>query len=151
MSRDYSTCAITTTQQSVYVAWRSTDTDTFTDIKSLFKAAFPAAHWDTEMRAWGLPAGARVAVLNWARRNFDQDSITIEEASWLDDDEDDEREGGDTLLGAYATLYLRPGAPLAIAEAVYRVMSKRAHPDAGGDTAAMAAINAAIEVIRERA
>lgn len=48
----------------------------------------------------------------------------------------------------YALLHLDPSAPLEVAEAAYRALAKRAHPDAGGSTETMRRLNEAIEVIR---
>jgi DnaJ-domain-containing protein 1 len=49
-----------------------------------------------------------------------------------------------------AVLGIAPSAPLAVAEAAYRTLVKAAHPDAGGDAAAMQRLNAAIATIREQ-
>lgn len=51
--------------------------------------------------------------------------------------------------GPYATLWLRDGAPLEVAEAAYRALAKGAHPDAGGDRAAWDRLQAALETIRK--
>jgi hypothetical protein len=48
----------------------------------------------------------------------------------------------------YAVLHIDPSAPLEVAEAAYRALAKRAHPDAGGSTETMQRLNAAIETIR---
>jgi hypothetical protein len=45
------------------------------------------------------------------------------------------------LESAYGVLYLTPGAPVAVIQAVYRTLAKRHHPDVGGSTAEMALIN----------
>lgn len=52
------------------------------------------------------------------------------------------------LQAAYDLFHLKPSAPLWVAEAVYRAAAIRYHPDTGGDTLKMAAINAAIDRIR---
>ncbi len=49
----------------------------------------------------------------------------------------------------YAVLYVRPDAPLGVAEAAYKVLARAAHPDAGGDATQMARLNAAIDAIRK--
>ena len=51
------------------------------------------------------------------------------------------------ILRAYDTLYLQPGAPLALIHAAYRTLAKLHHPDLGGDTAAMAEINTAYHLV----
>ena len=53
-----------------------------------------------------------------------------------------------TRREAAQTLHVAPDAPLAVAEAAWRALSKSAHPDAGGSDAAMARLNAAIDTIR---
>jgi len=50
--------------------------------------------------------------------------------------------------GPYAVLHIANDAPLEVAEAAYRALTKKAHPDLGGDTATMQRLNAAIEQIR---
>jgi len=47
--------------------------------------------------------------------------------------------------GAWATLWLRPGAPVEVIRAVYRALARLHHPDVGGDSATMQRINAAYE------
>lgn len=48
----------------------------------------------------------------------------------------------------HEVLGIQPGAPMEVAEAAYRTLAKSAHPDAGGDSARMAALNEAIAAIR---
>ena len=50
--------------------------------------------------------------------------------------------------GPYATLHIADDAPLSVAEAAYRALSRQAHPDAGGTHERMRALNLAIEQIR---
>ncbi len=50
---------------------------------------------------------------------------------------------------AYATLYLTPGAPLEVIQAVYRTLAKLHHPDLGGSTELMAEINDAYNYLVE--
>jgi hypothetical protein len=47
------------------------------------------------------------------------------------------------LESAYGVLYLAPGAPLEVIQAVYRTLAKLHHPDIGGSTETMAEINEA--------
>lgn len=46
---------------------------------------------------------------------------------------------------AFSVLHLRPTAPPWVVQAVYRVLAKRSHPDAGGSHEAMKALNLAYE------
>lgn len=50
--------------------------------------------------------------------------------------------------GPSAVLHIANDAPLTVAEAAYKALARMHHPDLGGATARMQAINAAIEAIR---
>ncbi len=50
----------------------------------------------------------------------------------------------------YAVLHLRPSAPPELVTAAHRVLARIHHPDVGGSTAAMQAINAAADAIGTR-
>jgi DnaJ-domain-containing protein 1 len=50
----------------------------------------------------------------------------------------------------YEVLSVRPGSPREVVEASYRALAKMAHPDAGGSAEEMAALNAALEQIKQR-
>lgn len=50
----------------------------------------------------------------------------------------------------WAVLYLRPDAPEDVVTASYKALVKMLHPDAGGSTAAMAAVNSAYDALRGR-
>ena len=52
--------------------------------------------------------------------------------------------------GPFATLHVANDAPLEVAEAAYRALVRKAHPDAGGAHLTMVALNGAIEQIRQR-
>jgi hypothetical protein len=52
------------------------------------------------------------------------------------------------LADAYATLWLKSGAPEPVVKAAYRALAQRYHPDAGGDGRIMARINGAYATIR---
>ncbi len=56
---------------------------------------------------------------------------------------------GPDVPAPYRVLGVLPGAPWEVVEAAYRAQARLRHPDAGGSTAAMQALNAAMEVIRE--
>jgi hypothetical protein len=51
---------------------------------------------------------------------------------------------------AYLVLHLREDAPDGLIEAAYRYLARAAHPDRGGDDAAMARLNSAVELLRQR-
>ena len=50
---------------------------------------------------------------------------------------------------SYQVLHLLPSAPPELVSAAHRCLAKLNHPDAGGSTATMQAINSAVESIRE--
>jgi len=50
-----------------------------------------------------------------------------------------------------ATLYVLPGAPLAVTQAAYRALALLVHPDRGGSHEEMVAVNRAYDVLRRRA
>lgn len=56
-------------------------------------------------------------------------------------------ESGCRCDAAHKALYVCQDAPLDVVKAVYRVLAKKNHPDAGGDHGRMRAINAAYERI----
>jgi hypothetical protein len=51
---------------------------------------------------------------------------------------------------ALAELHLLPSAPDIVVEAVYRVLSKEAHPDRGGSDERQRALNVAVGILRKR-
>jgi uncharacterized protein (DUF3820 family) len=51
----------------------------------------------------------------------------------------------------WRVLYLHPDAPSEVVEAAYRALAKRLHPDSGGSTSAMAAVNSAYDAVRGKA
>ena len=57
--------------------------------------------------------------------------------------------GRPEVAGAYATLWLQPGAPLSVVKAAYRALASHHHPDTGGDPAAMTRLNQAYALLKE--
>jgi len=53
-----------------------------------------------------------------------------------------------TYVEACNELCVARGVPVEVAEAAYRTLSKRAHPDVGGSTRRMAQLTAAVDTIR---
>jgi len=56
--------------------------------------------------------------------------------------------GGDPREAALVVLHLRPTAPPELVDAAYKCLARLHHPDRGGSTITMQAINAAAEQIR---
>jgi hypothetical protein len=59
--------------------------------------------------------------------------------------------GGRAQTSPYDVLWLRPGAPSEVVKAAYKALAFKHHPDKGGDTAAMQAINVAFEQLQKGA
>jgi len=59
--------------------------------------------------------------------------------------------GLSVLEQAYKTLCVTPQAPPELVEGAYRILARLNHPDRGGDTQAMVALNAAVATIRAAA
>ena len=55
----------------------------------------------------------------------------------------------DLPRGPYAVLHVANDAPLEVCEAAYKALTKKHHPDLGGDAATMQRLNTAIEQIRK--
>lgn len=53
------------------------------------------------------------------------------------------------VADAFALLHLDPSAPAEVIQAVYRALSRRAHPDAGGNNETMKQLNLAYEIARQ--
>jgi hypothetical protein len=116
------------------------------DLKSLPSAVF-------RHKRWWIDAQFRLLVLDWARRWFTKHEIL---ADWHDPrapepDTIPPRRPASVaipLQNAYAVLHLRDSAPKQVVAASYRAMALLLHPDAGGDHAAMVALNRAMDLIR---
>ncbi len=145
--------------------WTCADGARFHALVADLKRAFPweaGLRFDEDTRAWRLPAYRRSALSVWANAHFAPDAQVWERTSgWTESRGGTgsqarngrrggraERDAGSPLDAAYATLHLRPGAPLWAAEALYRAAQKRAHPDTGGTTEEATALNHAIALIR---
>jgi len=132
-----------------YLPWRFAlrveriDSDTFSWFIAALKAAFPPRErkWDADNKCW-LLRDCDVAIGLLEQFNIAYECDTAQDA------------GGTahrktlTTAEAYRLLFLQPDAPDFIVNAAYRAMAKHYHPDAGGDTATMQRINAALEVLR---
>lgn len=55
------------------------------------------------------------------------------------------------IRSPYEILGIYPDSPLAVAEAMYKELAKKSHPDAGGSDEAMRKLNLAIQQIRDEA
>lgn len=122
----------------------------FVEVKALFREEF-ARHGDA---VW-LPDDARWSLAEHHRRRLEQ---------WLDAHVEPravhwERAQSHTyssvtstdVAAAYGRLCLTTSAPAGLVDTVYRWWARQLHPDAGGEHAAMVAVNAAMGIIRQQA
>jgi len=148
-------------QDGLLFRWTCADGERFHAFVADLKRAFPweaGLRFDEDTRSWRLPAYRRGAFTVWANAHF-----APENQVWERDRTGSTRSGRTTgqrrrtpveqpplspLNVAYATLHLRSHAPLWAAEAMYRAVQKRAHPDAGGSHDEAVAVNQAIMMIR---
>jgi len=98
-------------------------------------------------RAWLISPGWVPSALDTLRWYFDEVQLIEYEA-------DSYRRSEPTPIRKsdpdYAALFLLPGAPAELVRAAYRTLAKAHHPDRGGTTAQMQAVNAAYEALKNR-
>lgn len=120
------------------------DDDTFREFIEALKSTVANSErtWDPAGKRWLFRGGQTVELVT---RLLERHGLSY----IYDEDGDTRTQSPLTAEDAYAALCLRPGAPPELVQAAYRIMAKRTHPDAGGDTAAMQTINAAVKLLRE--
>jgi hypothetical protein len=108
-----------------------------------FKAAIPwdAREWDAANKLWHVDSAFAEVVMDLARAHGA--SVTDKRPSVAVSDQ-----APPALREACARLCITPDAPLAVAEAAYKALAKLHHPDVGGDTATMQAINDALTTFK---
>lgn len=109
------------------------------------KAEIPghARTYDSTAKSWTVaPAYAGVAIRLMYQAFTDVEVIDAAAGPGFD-------RGGDPREVALVVLHLRPSAPPELVDAAYRCLARLHHPDHGGSTATMQAINAAADRIRE--
>lgn len=122
------------------VSLRSVDPGDFRAIIDELKEAVPSRDrkWDPGGRRWLLRSMVEVetvcSILSGWGVAYEHDAQSAPAPAPAD---------------AWAELYLRPGAPDFVIDAVFRAMAKRAHPDAGGTHEEMIRINSAAERLRQ--
>ena len=112
------------------------------DLVAALKAHVPAhaRTYDPDTRAWTIAAAYAGLACQLMRAAFPD---VLEEGAGATFDR-----GGDPRESALVILHLRPSAPPELVDAAYRCLARLHHPDRGGDTAVMQAINAAAEQLR---
>ncbi len=117
----------------------------FDELKADFRRRF-LRHRDAiylpEQRAWSIPRAHMRGLEAWLALWVDQEAV-----AWERPARRPAPAQALALAPAYRTLYLTEDAPIELVEAARRVLSKRYHPDAGGDTATMQRINAAADLL----
>jgi len=115
----------------------------FDQVKADFRRRFPR-HRDAvylpDQRAWSVPREHMRHLQAWLALFFEEQATTWERPI-------PPQTRAVALAPAYRTLYLVEGVPAELVEAARRVLAKRYHPDAGGTDEAMAAINAAADLL----
>ncbi len=136
-----------------YGFWWLADSATWAAAKNDLRASFPhhtGLKYDGQAREWTVPRYSVERLQRWAD-------------AWAGRQEWDARPRGGqqgyargsegtpdaSLSSAYRELHLLPSAPPELVTAAYRTLAQLHHPDHGGDTGAMVALNAAVDVIRE--
>lgn len=154
MSRSEAWVTVQTTPRGYAVRFGAADDLDFRDRLGDFKASVPWAwrRFDRHEREWSVDAAAGAALRRWVVRWFDPEQRTVP-VEWT------ERRSAsppppprsDTRTDAYATLWLRPGAPPEVVRAAYRALAQLHHPDVGGDTETMKRVNGAFDALRKGA
>ena len=89
-----------------------------------------ARKWDPDRRLWWIAQEFGDSAIRIARQHYDR--VIAPELALAEPT-------------AWDVLWLRPGAPSEVVNAVYRALAKMHHPDYGGDNEMMQLINAAYE------
>jgi len=107
------------------------------------KRQIPADHrsYDPANKTWYVRPGWGQVAISVLRMAFDAVEVTTQ----------DKRSQPKPIRRSdpnFSELHLLPSAPTCVIEAAYKAMAKANHPDRGGSTAAMQAINSAYAAIR---
>ncbi len=118
----------------------------FDELRADFRRRFPR-HRDAvylpNQKAWSLPREHMRGLQAWLALWVDPDAVSWARATAPPPS----AQAPARVAAAYHVLFLVPGAPPELVQAARRVLSKRCHPDAGGDNTEMAAINAAADLL----
>ena len=123
--------------------WLQSDYREWEPFREAFKAAIPwsGRRWDSGNRRWVISAIYLADLM----------AFLAQHQARIQDDRQAETARlpmPDDLREAYAALHLDASAPLCVAEASYRALSKYYHPDVGGTAAQFQAVSDAIRVVR---
>lgn len=146
-------CHIRASAAGCFVRFGGGDGPEFRERLEDLKWRVPAAErsYDKESKTWFVRDGGVGWLDAWAERWFSTVVRTRDTPSQpgqrTPPPPPPPRPPVDPRAEAYAVLWLRPGAPVEVVKAAYRVLSQRHHPDHGGDVRTMQAINRAYEVL----
>lgn len=114
------------------------------DVVDRLKAEIPAPFrsWEPARKTWTIDAPFVALAIGILETAFGHVAITDERPHV------DRGRRDDAGADAYRVLFLQPDAPAPVIDAAYKALARMNHPDAGGDTAAMQAINAAYQEVR---
>jgi hypothetical protein len=142
----------------IYVRWSAPDSETFSSMKSDWRAWMPTHHhttWASERGAWSCPAHLRSRIAEWCEA-WAGGNVTWEEQpkahSSANHRTGSARTGpigkSTSLDAAYRVLHLRKSAPPVLVKAARRALATLHHSDHhGGSDEVMASINSACDAI----
>jgi hypothetical protein len=157
-------CTVTQTYYDLRIRFSIDGDGLFAAVDDL--RAIPTARWKRDSRQWTIDPSHADAVERWAHRHFDHGEIRWEGGSRghgtgsggyrysggyaHHEDRQAAPRQPTKIEAAYTALHLLDTAPLWAAEAIHRAAVKQFHPDRGegGDTATMARVNAAFDVVK---
>jgi len=135
--------------------WITADTDLWADAKTDLKRSFnhgTGLRYDGDAREWSLPRYSIERLQRWADAWTSQQEWDAPRRNGQQRRSERHQDApAAPLTEAYATLHLLPSAPPELVTAAYRTLAQLHHPDRGGDTGAMSAINQAVEILRDGA
>lgn len=139
--------------------WITTDTDLWADAKTDLKLNFPHhtnLRYDGDAREWTIPLYMRDRLQRWASAWASRQEWNAASRQGYGGQQQrySGRSQGAQSAGptsAYAVLHLLPTAPPELVTAAYRMLAQLCHPDHGGDTQMMMALNEAVATLRDGA
>lgn len=112
------------------------------------KAQIPSdsRSYEPSIKTWFIGPGWGAVIEGILHSAFDSVSIEYEADSYRRSEPTPIRKSDQD----FAALFLLPGAPAELVRAAYRTLAKAHHPDRGGTTSQMQAVNAAYEALKNR-
>ncbi len=135
------------TGDQVSVKLKSNDREAFAFLIESLKDAVPAYDrtYSPASREWLIDASARDSLEMWLDDAREVCGASVE---WQPTKHERTRAKPPNETTAHATLHLLPSAPPEVVRAAYKALAMKHHPDKGGSTELMQAINQAYERLR---